>query len=292
MLKSMTGYGRIVRLVDNNEITIELKSVNHRYFDFSARVPRIYGFLEERLKRYINESISRGKIDCFVAINSQAAENEEIALNEVVLKGYLDALKKISDEYGVQDDISVSTLTRFSDIFDVKKNEQDSETIWSQVRDVMDDVIEEFNGMRKCEGEKLYIDVTNNLTSISNIVTKVEELAVGVTKGLFDKTKARIEQLLGEVALDEHRLINEIAVLSDKYAVDEEITRLKSHIEQLDKMLLSQTPTGKKVDFLIQELNREVNTIGSKCNDINISMYVVEAKSLIEKIREQIQNIE
>lgn len=293
MIKSMTGYGNCRMTVEGREINIEIKSVNHRYFDFYPRFPRMLSFLEEPVKSAVSKSISRGKIEVYLSIDSSMVDSQfQIQINEPFLKDYVKALRSIRDEYGLIDDISAINVSKNPDVFNIKKPEIDNEKLSNDVISVLEKALLEFDFMRSREGEKLYNDISNNLDEIERIVTEVERKSPQSVLEYREKLWAKITDLTTGVEPDPQRLATEVAIFADKIAVDEETVRLRSHISQYRKFLKSGQPIGKKLDFLTQELNREVNTIGSKCNDVEISMMVVELKSHIEKIREQIQNIE
>ena len=292
MLKSMTGFGRAVAETDGYVITVELKSVNHRYFEFSTRVPRQYGFLEEKLKSFINSRVSRGKVDCFVGVEALNTEAADVVVNNTLASAYVKALKEISDNYDLKEDFGAYSISRFPDVLVVKKSEEDEEALWLKVKDVCEDAVEKFNNMRSNEGEKLYNDIKSRGEHIIDIVSFIEERSPKTVKEYNDKLVERVHDLIGDASLDEARIIQEVAIYADKVAVAEETVRLRSHIDQLNQFLDSDEPIGRKMDFLIQEINREANTIGSKANDVDIARKVVDIKAEVEKIREQVQNIE
>lgn len=292
MIKSMTGFGRCLETINGCDILVEIKSVNHRYFEFSARVPRTYGYLEEKLKSFLQNKISRGKVDVGVTVYNLNGADEVIEVNKEIAKEYLKALRTANEELGLNDDITLSRMMRLPDIFNVRKAQEDENVIWNNVRVVAEKALANFVSMRETEGAKMKEDVLSRLDYISGMVAKIEEKSPETTekyrKRLFDK----LSEILEDKKIDEQRLITEAAIFSEKTAVDEETVRLKSHIIQCRELLESEEPVGRKLDFLIQEFNREVNTIGSKAQDIEITKIVVDLKSEIEKIREQIQNIE
>lgn len=292
MLRSMTGYGRAQRTVDGMNITLEIKSVNHRYFEFAARLPRSYGFLEEKLKGYFSGTISRGKVECSLQIEAEAEPDILISLNHPLVKSYLDAYKELSDAYGLENDITVSGISRISDIFTVRKQQVDEDRIWAAVAVVAEEALAGFTAMREREGERLKADVTSRLDLILERVEFVEKRSPETVKEYNAKLLSRLRELLADTSIDEQRILTEAAIFADKVAVAEETVRLRSHISQLRAFLEASEPVGKKMDFLIQELNREANTIGSKGQDVEIARRVVDIKAEIEKIREQIQNIE
>lgn len=292
MIKSMTGYGRVGAVIDEKEITVEIKSVNHRYFDFSVRLPRVYGYLEDKLKNLVSTKVNRGKIDVYVSINLVGGPDTEVSYNESLIKGYLDALKKISDDFDVEYDLTVSKLSRYPDVFTVVSKEQDADELWKAVEVVAKDALDSYNSMRQIEGSKLYDDLKSRCARIETLVAEIEGKSAKTVNEYKEKLLERIAELLGDVKVDESRLMTEVAIMADKLAVDEEIVRLKSHISQFYEMLESDEPIGRKMDFLIQEMNREINTTGSKTNDIEVTQIVVDVKAEIEKIREQVQNVE
>ena len=292
MIRSMTGFGRGEATVDGRDITVEIKSVNHRYFEFNCRTTRGFGFLEEKLKSYIKERVSRGKIDMFVSLSQKEDTEAIVKINPSLARGYINALKKLSDEYGVKDDISVSTVSSYSDIFQVHKAPEDEEEVWNSVKPVLDTALNNFITMRETEGEKMKADVMSRAKHILSIVDEIESRSPERVKEHEARLKERIEELLGSADYDEQRVITEVAIFADKVAVDEETVRLRSHFDQLKNLMDGDGEVGRKLDFIIQEMNREANTIGSKANDSNLSHMVVDIKAEIEKIREQIQNIE
>ena len=292
MIKSMTGYGRAQKLIGGRDISVEVKSVNHRYFEFSARVPRNLGFLEEKLKGFCRESIARGKTDIYVSIMTLDDANSAVRINESLARSYLDALRGLGASLDLHDNISLATLTRFSDIFAVQKKPEDENVIWQAVREVAAEALASFVAMRETEGERLRDDVLERLALLENYTEKVEERSPQVAAEYRDRLYARLCELLENHSPDEQRVLTEAAIFAEKTAVAEETVRLRSHIAQLRAFLAQEDAVGRKLDFLVQEMNRETNTIGSKAQDLDIAMIVVEMKSEIEKIREQIQNIE
>ena len=292
MIKSMTGYGRGQQIIDGREITVEIKSVNHRYFEFSARVPRAYGYLEEKLKSFVQGKVSRGKVDVGVTIFNIEGKDAQIEVNQSIAVGYIDALRKANEAIGLTDDLALSQLIRLPDIFNVIKTTEDEEVIWNSVKCVADEALSNFVSMREIEGQKMKDDINSRLTYISELVAKVEERSPLVTDAYRERLYNKISEILNDKKIDEQRILTEAAIFSEKTAVDEETVRLRSHIQQFTVLLNSTDAVGRKLDFLIQEFNRESNTIGSKAQDVEITRIVVELKSEIEKIREQIQNIE
>lgn len=292
MVCSMTGFGRADIEVDGRNIITEIKSVNHRYFDFSCRTSRGYSFLEDRLKKYINSKVSRGKIDMFVSLSEDENEEVDVILNKPLARGYIKALKQLSDEYGITDDISVSTVSKYTDIFKVRKSPEDEEKIFLQVKAAVDKALESFLGMRNTEGCKLRNDILSRADTILTYVEKVEQRSPVTVKEYEERLKAKIIETLGDRTVDESRILTEVAIFSDRVAVAEETVRLRSHIGQMKEFFKSDAPIGRKLDFIVQEMNREANTIGSKVMDSELAHTVVDIKSEIEKIREQVQNIE
>lgn len=292
MIKSMTGFGRAEEIIGSRDILVEIRSVNHRYYEFSARVPRAYGYLEEKLKTFINGKISRGKVEVSVTINNIEGKDALIEVNQSIAKGYVEALRTANNELGLTDDLTLSQLIRLPDIFSVRKTAEDEEVIWNEVKTVAAAAVERFVEMRAAEGAKMKDDVSERLWSIEAMVAEIERLSPVSAENYRNKLYSRLCEVLTDKNIDDQRIVTEAAIFADKTAVAEETVRLKSHIKQLTDMLETDEPIGRKLDFLIQEFNREANTIGSKAQDISITRIVVDLKSEIEKIREQIQNIE
>lgn len=292
MIKSMTGYGSAKGSVEGLNITVELKSVNNRYLDASVRLPRSFLFAEEPLKSAVQKHISRGKVDVFVSVDSSDAGEMTVKVNEALVKGYLDALKHISDEYKLPFDVTAYNISRFSDVLSVEKKELDAEAISQGIVEIADKALADFDSMRIREGEKLREDVLNRLSMIDALVARVEEESPKTVAEYRARLESKMSEVLGSAGIDENRILAEAAIFADHIAVDEETVRLRSHMSQLRTMVNGVSPIGRKMDFLIQEFNREANTIGSKCQNSDIAHIVVDIKSEIEKIREQIQNIE
>lgn len=292
MVRSMTGYGRAQCTNEGRDVLVEIRSVNNRYYDFSARVPRAYGYLEEKLKSLLQGSISRGKVEVSVLICNTESKDELIEVNLGIAEGYLNALRKANEELNLTDDLVLSHLTRFSDIFNIKKVIEDEEEVWTAVRPVAEEALKRFIQMREQEGNQLQLDMSGRVDAIESMVRSVEERSPEVTENYRNRLFTRLTEVLNDKNIDEQRIIMEAAVFSEKTAVDEETVRLRSHLQQFRNMLASSEPIGRKLDFLIQEMNREGNTIGSKSQDIEITRIVVDIKAEIEKIREQVQNIE
>ena len=288
----MTGFGRAQASVEGFNITAEIKSVNHRYFEFSSRTPRAYGFLDEKLKSYLQSEISRGKVDCYVQIEALEEADVVVNLNLSLAKGYLDAYKRLSEEFGIDNDIKVSSLSRNSDIFSIHNAQADEDAIFAAVKDVAAKALEKFIEMRLREGEKLRDDVLSRAEAILSDVAFIEERSPQTVLEYNEKLLQRMKTVLEDVHVDEQRLLTEAAIYADKVAVAEETVRLRSHIGQLREFFEADEAIGRKLDFLVQEINREANTIGSKAQDVEIARRVINIKSEVEKIREQIQNIE
>ena len=274
------------------EITAEIKAVNHRYFEFSSRVPRQFGFLDEKIKQYVKDRISRGKTEVYISINMLDSDAVAVEVNRPLAKAYVDALREMKNEYSLEGEIKAIDIARFSDVLTVRKEEQDEEAIFEAVKSVLSKAVDAFIEMRLTEGKKMRDDIVSRCDTILQYVAQIEEKSGESVKAYRERLEEKMRELLGDVHIDEQRLLTETAIFADKVAVDEETVRLKSHIEQLKSMVNSDEPVGRKIDFLVQEMNREANTTGSKCSDIEITKIVVEIKSEIEKIREQIQNIE
>ena len=292
MIKSMTGYGRGEAVLHGRPITVEVRSVNNRYLDCTVKLPRIYVFAEDAVKAAVQSHISRGKVDVFVTIGPSESGDVTISVNRPMADGYYAALCALRDAYGLKDDISVSTLSRFQDVFPVEKTQEDLEAVSADICSVLELALNDFDAMRLREGEKLGQDVLNRAETIEGLVSKVEIRSPGIVADYRARLAAKMAEVLQNTQLDESRILTEAAIYADKVAVDEETVRLRSHLSQLRHLLAQDGAIGRKLDFLIQEFNREANTIGSKCNDIETAGYVVDIKAEIEKIREQIQNME
>ena len=288
----MTGYGRGQATVDGTDILVEIKSVNNRYYDFSARLPRMYGYLEEKLKTFMNGSISRGKIEVSVSIYNSGSKSEEISINLDVANGYINALREANQSLGLTDDITLSHVSRFPEVFIVKKIIEYEESVWNNIKPVAEEAVAKFVAMRETEGEKMKEDLSSRLDFILSKVEEVEKISPTTTENYRNRLYQKLKDVLSDNNIDEQRILTEAAIFSEKVAVDEETVRLRSHISQFRELLETDEPVGRKLDFLVQEMNRESNTIGSKAQDIAITKIVVDVKSEIEKIREQIQNIE
>ena len=288
----MTGYGRAVETVNGREFTVELRSVNNRYLDCSVKLPRSLTFAEDAVKQAVKATISRGKVDVFISVRSEGGEEIKVSLNENVLAGYLAAMRKMVADHGVQDDISVSTVSRLPDVFTVERPEVDEEQLLADLLSVLAKAIEGYDAMRTTEGAALEKDLRSRGDTIRELVTQVEQ---GNGQTVIDyrvRLEAKLQEVLANTSIDESRILTEAAIFADKVAVDEETVRLRSHLQQMDTMLTTGGAMGRKLDFLLQEMNRETNTIGSKCTDVRLARVVVDIKAELEKIREQTQNIE
>ena len=292
MIKSMTGYGSAKGSVEGLSITVELKSVNNRYLDASVRLPRSFLFAEEAIKSAVQKHISRGKVDVFVTVDSSETADVSVKINEPLLRGYLEALRRIADDYGLPDDVTALAVSRFPEVLSVEKKDLDAEAISAGITAITEQALRDFDAMRLREGEKLRDDVIGRLQTIDALVSKVEAESPKTVADYRARLEAKMAEVLGSAGIDECRILTEAAIFADHIAVDEETVRLRSHMSQLRTMIGGNSPTGRKIDFLIQEFNREANTIGSKCQNSEIAHVVVDLKSEIEKIREQIQNIE
>lgn len=292
MIRSMTGYGSAEEVINGRSIRVEIKSVNHRYFEYSARVPRSCGFVEERMKRLLSGVISRGKVDVGVTIQTVDGIDEEININREVVKNYVEALRSVKNEFDLADDLSLSSIAKLPDVFTVVKAETDEEALWKDIESVAKRALDSFVEGREAEGERLKADVLLKIAAIEEKVSFVESRSPETVKEYRARLFDKMHEVLENTQIDEGRIIQEAAIYADKVAVDEETVRLRSHMKELRKTLDKSEPIGKSLDFRIQEVNRETNTIGSKCSDAAIADTVIEMKNTIEKIREQIQNIE
>ena len=291
MVKSMTGYGRCQEMVDGMNVAVEIKSVNHRYFDFSSRVPRNYGFLDEKLKSFVQSKVSRGKIECYVQVDNLEDDTVVVEVNKSLADGYVKAFNELSETYGIENNLNAGLLARMNDVLGIRKAEADEDKIWNAVKAVAEKAVDKFINMREVEGQKLRDDIVSRADLLS-YVEFVEERSPETVREYNEKLLARMQELLGDIHVEETRLLTEAAIYADKIAVAEETVRLRSHISQLKDFFNSTEAIGRKMDFLVQEINREANTIGSKANDVEIARRVLEIKSEVEKIREQVQNIE
>lgn len=298
MPRSMTGYGRAQRLAEGRDVLVEIRAVNHRYYEFSARLPRTCLYLEEKLKGFLNGKIARGKVEVSVTITRPDGKDALIAVNRSVAEGYVDALRRLNFEMGTEgqpwlkDDLTLGALLRLPDVFTVTKEQDDENAVWAVVSEAAAEALESFVQMRQTEGERLAADLAAKLGGLESMLKQVEAIEPSVAESYRQRLLAKLTELLGDTNIDEQRILTETAIFAEKTAIDEETVRLHSHIAQFRELLASTEPIGRKLDFLVQEMNREVNTIGSKAQDLGITRLVVDMKSEIEKIREQIQNIE
>ena len=292
MVKSMTGYGRCVETVNGREFTVELRSVNNRYLDCNVKLPRMLSFAEEAVKQAVKGTISRGKVDVFITVRAEGAADVQVTLNASMVEGYLAAMKQMAADYGIRDDISVSLLSQMSEVFTVEKPQVDEEQLLGDLMGVVGKALESYDAMRAAEGKALEADLRSRGNTILELVSQVEagnsQTVVDYRTRLYNKLK----EVLSNTSIDESRILTEAAIFADKVAVDEETVRLRSHLEQMNNMLTTGGAIGRKLDFLLQEMNRESNTIGSKCTDVRLARIVVDIKAELEKIREQTQNIE
>ena len=292
MVKSMTGYGRKKAENDQREVTVEIKSVNHRYLDLNIKVPRIYSFLEEAVKSAVSSRVSRGKVDVFVSVFTKDGKDVKVTPNLELIREYVEALRQVRDTFGLADDISTMGVAQMPDALSIDKEEPDNEAVQQQVLEVVGQALEEYDAMRRAEGARLCQDIVQRAGRIGQLVDHVEERSPQTVEEYRKRISARMQELLGDTEIAEQRILAEAALFADKVSVTDEIVRLRSHLAQLNTMLSADTAVGRKLDFLVQEMNREANTIGSKANDYELAQTVVEIKAEIEKIREQIQNIE
>lgn len=292
MVKSMTGYGRGREMRGGRDITVEVRSVNNRYLDCTVKMPRAYIFAEDRMKAKVQQAISRGKVDVFVTIDATAADATVVAVNEPLARGYYEALMKLKETFSLAGDVTPDVLAKFPEVLSVTKAEEDVEAIAADICAVLDQALAAYNEMRAVEGVKLAEDVLSRVDTIETIVGRVEERSPQTLAAYRQRLETRMQEVLQSTTIDESRILTEAAIFADKIAVDEETVRLRSHIAQLRDMLRGDEAVGRKLDFLIQEVNRECNTIGSKCNDLAIAQDVVRLKAEVEKIREQVQNME
>ena len=292
MVKSMTGYGRAVETVNGREFTVEIRSVNNRYLDCTVKLPRSVSFAEEAVKAAVKAAVSRGKVDVFISVRSETEADVQVTLNKPVLEGYLAAMRQMVSDYGVKDDISVSTLSRMSDVFVVDKPKADEDQLKADLLSVVEKALEAYDAMRVAEGLALENDLRSRAATILELVSQVEEQNPKTVSDYRKRLEEKMREVLENKSIDESRILTEAAIFADKVAVDEETVRLRSHLEQMDEMLSGNGGVGRKLDFLLQEMNREANTTGSKCSDVKVARIVVDIKAELEKIREQTQNIE
>ena len=292
MIKSMTGYGRAVAAVNGREFTVELRSVNNRYLDCTVKLPRSLSFAEDAVKQAVKASVSRGKVDVFISLKSESADDTTITLNKSVLEGYLAAMRQMVAEFEVRDDISVSTVSRLPEVFSVEKPQVDEEQLLKDLLSVVEQALAGYDAMRCTEGQALDADLRSRGNTILELVSQVEQGNAQTVIDYRARLEAKLKEVLSATNIDESRILTEAAIFADKVAVDEETVRLRSHLAQMNEMLTTGGAVGRKLDFLLQEMNREANTIGSKCTDVRLARIVVDIKAELEKIREQTQNIE
>ena len=292
MIKSMTGYGRAREVLNKRDITVEVRSVNNRYLDCTVKMPRMYAFAEDAVKQHVQKAISRGKVDVFITVDASAADVAKVTVNREVAAQYAAALHELAEVCGTESHVTPETLSRFPDVLTVTKADEDLETVSADLCVVLDKALAAYNEMRAVEGAKLAEDIGNRLVFIENYTSQVEERSPQTVAEYRAKLTARMQEVLQSTSIDQQRILTEAAIYADKVAVDEETVRLRSHVAQLRTMLTSDEPMGRKMDFLIQEVNRESNTIGSKCNDVAIAQVVVGLTAEAEKMREQVQNVE
>ncbi len=292
MIKSMTGFGRGHDVLNGRDITVEIRAVNHRYFEFSARLPRSMNFAEEKLKSLLQGKVNRGKTEVSVLVYNTGANDEKVSVNTEVVGGYVEALRSVKERFELIDDLSLSNILRIPDALNVVKEETDEEQLWTDIKSVAEQALEKFIAMRETEGERMKADILSRLDAIDDWVNIVEGRSPIIVEEYRKRLYDRMCEVLDGKSVDENRILLEAGIFSEKIAVDEETVRLRSHINQFRDMLESSDAVGRKLDFLVQEMNRETNTIGSKVQDIEVTRIVVDQKSEIEKIREQIQNIE
>ena len=292
LIKSMTGYGRAVETVNGREFTVELRSVNNRYLDCGVKLPRSLSFAEEAVKQAVKATISRGKVDVFISVRSEGGEEVKVSLNSAVLEGYLAAMRQMVTVYGVADDISVSAVSRLPEVFTVERPEVDEDQLKADLLSVVAKAIEGYDAMRRTEGVALENDLRSRGQTILDLVAQVEQGNAQTVVDYRTRLENKLQEVLANTSIDESRILTEAAIFADKVAVDEETVRLRSHLQQMNTMLSGGGAVGRKLDFLLQEMNRETNTIGSKCSDVRLARIVVDMKAELEKIREQTQNIE
>ncbi|MDY6040553.1 MAG: YicC/YloC family endoribonuclease [Candidatus Faecousia sp.] len=292
LIKSMTGYGRAVETVNGREFTVEIRSVNNRYLDCTVKLPRAVSFAEDAVKQAVKASVSRGKVDVFVTVKSDNGDDTKVSLNRTAVEGYLSAMRQMVSEFGVQDDISVSAISRMPEVFTVEKPEVDEEQLQADLMGVVRKALDGYDAMRTAEGAALDADLRSRGDTILELVCQVETGSEQTVIDYRTRLENKLKEVLASTAIDESRILTEAAIFADKIAVDEETVRLRSHLRQMNTMLDGGGAVGRKLDFLLQEMNREANTIGSKCSDVRLARIVVDIKAELEKIREQTQNIE
>ena len=292
LIKSMTGYGRSVTTLNGREFTVEIRSVNNRYLDCTVKLPKALSFAEDAVKQAVKQAVSRGKVDVFITMRSEGGSDAKVTLNPAMVEGYLNAMNEMAEKYGITNDVSVSVIARMPDVFTIEKPEVDEDQLRSDLLSVAGAALENYNAMRTAEGAALDADLRSRGQTILNLVSQVE---AGNGQTVIDyrtRLENKLREVLANTSIDEGRILTEAAIFADKVAVDEETVRLRSHLKQMNAMLDAGGAMGRKLDFLLQEMNREANTIGSKCSDVNLARIVVDIKAELEKIREQTQNIE
>lgn len=292
MPNSMTGYGRDRQVIDNYDITVEIKSVNHRYFDFNIKAPKFCVFMEEDIKKRINEKVARGKVDVFITVRKEVDDSKQYVINQNLVENLLTELNKTAKQFKIKNDVTLSNLIDFRDIFDVSYKEDDEQQLKELVFRVLDNALNVFCDARAREGEKLIKDMATHNDLVKGYLEEIKVLEPQSVKEYIERLEAKIKELLGDVQVDESRLVTETAIMADKIAIDEETVRLESHLVEFNHIIKSNEPVGRRLDFLMQEMNRETNTIGSKSNNLDITKAVVSIKSELEKMREQLQNLE
>ncbi len=292
MIKSMTGYGRYEQIVSGKKISAEIKSVNHRYSDYSVKLPRHMLFLEDKIRKTVSQYISRGKIDIYISVEGCGEADKNVILNEELAAEYLAAVRALRDRFGLADDITTMSLCRFSDIFRVERKEEDEDKLWEDVQAVLEHALSDFTAMRSREGERIYKDLRARVDYMRELAYEVEKSSPRIVEQYSKRLYDKIKEVIGDRQIDEARVLTETAIFADKAATNEETVRLASHFDEYCVILDSDEPAGRRLDFLTQEINREINTIGSKANDLEVSKIVVALKAELEKMREQIQNIE
>lgn len=292
MANSMTGYGRSRRTAENYDITVEMKSVNHRYADFSIKLPRFCVFLEDDIKKCISKKVSRGKIDVFVTVRKEEDDSKEFTINTAAAKSLIDSLRSLSESFGLKDDLTLSSVAGFDDIFEINYKEEDEDLLKSCVLNVLDEALDAFCETRKREGEKLVADMKMRNDTVRKKLEEIKKLEPQTVAQYRARLEERIRELISDAAVDESRLLTETAIMADKLSITEEIVRLSSHLDEFERIITSDEPVGRRLDFLMQEMNRETNTIGSKSNSLEIARLVVDIKAELEKMREQLQNLE
>ena len=292
MIKSMTGFGRDRRVIGEREILVEIRSVNSRYFEFNSKLPRSFQFLEDKIKGLVKEKVSRGKVEYSLSVYNIQGKETSVAVNNLVVENYVKALRETGEKLGLKDTLSLDSIFNMADAFTIVRPDVDEEELWNSVKEVTEAAILNFIAMRETEGEKMKADVLEKLSNVEEMIEKVCEISPDTVKNYRERLMEKMNEILEDKQISEQRILLEAGIFAEKTAIDEETVRLKSHFSQLRSMVETDEPVGRKLDFLVQEINREINTIGSKAQDLRITGIVVDAKSEVEKIREQIQNIE